>query len=73
MKSKRYGICKPQHAELTLKNNIKSWAKERESFDGVARSKQEIEEIVAEQLKEIFKGNAEMACEIVNCNKEVVR
>jgi hypothetical protein len=73
MKSKRYGICKVQHAESTLRRNIKSWAKERESFDGVARSKKEIEEIVAEQLQEIAQGNGESACEFTNCEREVVR
>lgn len=73
MKNKRYGICKPQHAESTLRANIKSWAKERESFDGVARSKKEIEEIVAEVLEDIVKGNAESACEFTNCDREVVR
>jgi len=73
MKSKRYGICKAQHAESTIKSNIKSWAKERESFDGIARSKKEIQEIVAEQLEDIARGNAESACEITNCDREVVR
>ena len=73
MKNKRYGICKAQHAESTLRSNIKSWAKERESFDGVARSKKEIEEIVAEQLEDIARGNAESACEWANCDREVVR
>ena len=73
MKSKRYGICKAQHAESTLRSNIKSWAKERESFDGVARSKKEIEEIVAEVLEDIVKGNGESACEFTNCEREVVR
>ncbi len=73
MKNKRYGICKPQHAESTLRANIKSWAKERESIDGIARSKKEIEEIVIEVLEDIVKGNAESACEFTNCDREVVR
>ena len=70
MKSKRYGVCKAQHAESTIKSNIKIWAKERESFDGIARSKQEIEKIVAEQLEEIAKGDAESACQFTNCERE---
>jgi hypothetical protein len=73
MKSKRYGICKAQHAESTIKSNIRVWAKEREIFDGIARSKKEIEEIVAEQLQEIAQGNGESACEFTNCDREVVR
>ena len=73
MKNKRYGICKAQHAESTIKSNIKIWAKERESFDGIARSKQEIEKIVAEMLEDIVKGNGESACEFTNCEREVVR
>jgi hypothetical protein len=73
MKSKRFGLCKAQHAESTIKSNIIIWAKERESFDGIARSKQEIAEIVAEQLEDIAKGNAESACQFTNCDREVVR
>jgi len=70
MKSKRYGVCKAQHAESTIKSNIKIWAKERESFDGISRSKQEIEKIVAEQLQAIAEGDAESACQFTNCERE---
>jgi hypothetical protein len=48
MKNKRYGVCKAQHAESTIKSNIKIWASQRESFDAIARSKEEIEQIKRE-------------------------
>ena len=70
MKNKRYGACKPQHAESSIKSNIRVWAKEREIIDGIVRSKEEIEQIVAEQIISIAEGDAESACQFTNCEKE---
>jgi hypothetical protein len=70
MKNKRYGVCKAQHAESTIKSNIKIWASQRESFDAIARSKEEIEQIVLEQLQAIAEGDAESACQFTNCERE---
>ena len=72
MKSKRYGLCKVQHSEIAIKSSIRSWAKEREYFDGITRSKKEIEQIVSEQFQEVTQV-AESACEWANCEREVVR
>jgi len=68
---KKYGICEAQHAESIIKSNIKTWAEERESFDGIARSEKEIAEIVTEQLEEIVKGDGESACEFTDCDRGV--
>jgi hypothetical protein len=62
--SKRYGNCQKKHAEVTIKSAIRGWAKDREVFDGIKRSKKEIEEIVTEQIENI--GNRE-ACNWVGC------
>lgn len=70
--AKRYGICKEQHAEVTIKNNIKTWAKERTMLDGVIRSPKEIEEIVTEQLEAIMQGDNESACQFTNCEREAM-
>jgi hypothetical protein len=63
--SKRYGNCQKKHAEVTIKSVIRGWAKERESFDGIKRSKKEIEEIVAEQFEAIDNRGA---CNWIGCD-----
>jgi hypothetical protein len=72
MKQKRYGDCEAQHAESTIKSGIRGWVKERESFDGIARSNQEIEEAVTDLFKEavVLSGYPEKACQFVNCDME---
>lgn len=73
MKSQRYGCCKTQHAGSTIRSAIRDWAKERELFDGIVRSKIQIEEIVEEQYNSTIKGDGEDACQWLNCEREFVR
>lgn len=65
--SKRYGDCEKKHALVTIKNAIGSWAKEKESFDGITRSKKEIEEIVADMIKNLTDYQA---CNWIACERE---
>jgi hypothetical protein len=63
MKSKRYGSCRFQHSEITLKKVIKDWAKERK-YEGIVFSEIEIKKIVQENLETM---NNEEACNWLNC------
>lgn len=64
MSAKRYGDCQKKHSERFIKQAIRGWAKERESFDGIKRSKAEIEEIVKDQFSSI---DGYEACNWVSC------
>ena len=69
MKSQKFGLCKPQHSEVTLKRVIKNWAEERK-YEGVVFSKEEIAKIVHEHIEVM---SHEEACNWVGCEREVVR
>ena len=62
--SRRLGECEKKHAENFIKRAIIIWARERQSFDGVTRSEQEIKEIVSEQLAGL---DDRAACSWVGC------
>lgn len=64
MKSKRYGQCKSQHAETTIKQSLKSWVKQLELSK--EETEKEVENLFSQQTAEDF-------CELCNCNREVVR
>ena len=66
MKSQKFGLCKPQHSEVTLKRVIKNWAEERK-YEGVIFSKEEIKKIVQEHIETM---NHEEACNWVSCERE---
>ena len=64
MKNKRYGQCKSQHAEVTIKSALRYWVKQ------AGLSKEEIEK----EIQNLFsQQTAEDFCELCNCNREVVR
>ena len=64
MKNKRYGQCKSQHAEVTIKSALRYWVKQ------TGLSKEEIEK----EIQNLFsQQTAEDFCELCNCNREVVR
>ena len=63
----RIGACEKQHAQVYVKSKIKVWAKDRESFGAFNLSEEQIAQIVAEQFKAIIEGNAQLACEFVDC------
>jgi hypothetical protein len=64
MSAKRYGVCVKKHSERFIKQAIRGWAKERESFDGIKRSKVEVEEIVKDQFSSI---DDHEACNWLSC------
>ena len=67
MSGKRYGNCEKKHAEVTIKSIICGWAENRESFDGIKRSKKEIEQIVVDQIKNLDDYEA---CNWTGCEYE---
>jgi hypothetical protein len=64
--SRRFGECSRKHAENFIKRAIFAWARERQSYDGITRSEQEISEIVAEQVASL---DDRTACAWVGCEK----
>jgi hypothetical protein len=66
MKNQKFGLCKPQHSEVTLKRVIKNWAEERK-YEGVVFSKEEIAKIVQEHIEVM---SHEEACNWVGCERE---
>ena len=62
--SRRLGNCPQRHAERFIAQTIRAWARERQNFDGITRSEQEIKEIVAEQVASL---DNQSACNWVGC------
>ena len=62
--SRRLGSCQQRHAERFIAQTIRAWARERQSYDGITRSEQEISEIVTEQVASL---DDQAACNWVGC------